>query len=104
VLQSKTGKPALLLTDSRCYLANLPDSERKAKELLAWGEMHLAELAHGERFPLDSVRLLESVGVAALSDFGLTPRHLKNSAATIMRYEKDHPQTAPLMQAFAKPS
>ena len=39
---------------------------------------------------------------AALFDFGLTPRHLRNSAETIMKYEKDNPQTAPLLQAFAK--
>ena len=40
--------------------------------------------------------------VAALFDFGLTPRHLKNSGETIGKYEKDNPQTAPLLQAFAK--
>ena len=35
VLQSKTGKSSPHLTDSRSYLANLPDSERAAKELFA---------------------------------------------------------------------
>jgi 2-keto-4-pentenoate hydratase/2-oxohepta-3-ene-1,7-dioic acid hydratase in catechol pathway len=39
--------------------------------------------------------------VAALFDFGLTPRHLKNSAETMMKFEKDNPQTAPLLKAFA---
>jgi 2-keto-4-pentenoate hydratase/2-oxohepta-3-ene-1,7-dioic acid hydratase in catechol pathway len=102
VLQSKAGKSFLHLADSRAYLANLPGSERAAKELLAWGEQHLGELADGERFPLNAVRLLEPVEVAALFDFGLTPRHLKNSAETLMKYEKDNPQTAPLLQAFAK--
>ena len=102
VLQSKAGKSSPHLADSRSYLANLPDSERAAKELLAWGEQHLGELGNGERFPLNAVRLLEPVEVAALFDFGLTPRHLKNSAETIMKYEKDNPQTAPLLQAFAK--
>ena len=33
-------------------------------------------------FPLRAVRLLEPVEVAALFDFGLTPRHLKNSGET----------------------
>jgi hypothetical protein len=89
------------LADSRSYLANLPDSERAAKELLAWGEQHLGELGKA-RFPLNAVRLLEPVEVAALFDFGLTPRHLKNSGETIGKYEKDNPQTAPLLQAFAK--
>ena len=48
------------------------------------------------------MRLHEPVEVMALFDFGLTPRHLKNSADTLMKYEKDNPQTAPILQAFAK--
>ena len=102
VLQAKAGTSRPQLADSRFYLAGLPDSERMAKELLAWGEQHLGELGNGQRFPLNSVRLLEPVEVAALFDFGLTPRHLKNSSDTMMKYEKDNPQTAPLLQAFAK--
>ena len=102
VLRSKAGMSSPHLADSRSYLANLPDSERAAKELVSWGEQHLGEFGEGERFPLNAVRLLEPVEVAALFDFGLTPRHLKNSAETIMKYEKDNPQTAPLLQAFAK--
>lgn len=96
------GDSSLHLADSRSYLANLPDSGRAAKEMFAWGEQHLKELEDGERFPLNAVRLLEPVEVAALFDFGMTPRHLKNSAETMMKYEKDNPQTAPLVQAFAK--
>ena len=102
VLQSKAGMSSPQLADSRSYLINLPDSESMAKKMLVWGEQHLKELGDGERFPLNSVKLLEPVEVAALFDFGLTPRHLKNSAETIMKYEKDNPQTAPLLQAFAK--
>ena len=102
VLQSKAGKSSPYLADSRSYLAGLPGSEGAAKELLAWGEEHLGELGNGERFPLNAVRLLEPVEVAALFDFGLTPRHLRNSCDTCMKYEKDNQQTAPLLQAFAK--
>jgi 2-keto-4-pentenoate hydratase/2-oxohepta-3-ene-1,7-dioic acid hydratase in catechol pathway len=102
VLQSKAGTSFLHLADSQSYLVNLPDSERAAKELLAWSEHHLGELGDGERFLLSAVRLLEPVEVVALFDFGLTPRHLKNSGETIGKYEKDNPQTAPLLQAFAK--
>ncbi len=101
-LQRQSGKTPPHLADSRSYLANLPDSESAARELLAWGELHLEELATDERSSLDVVRLLEPVEVAALFDFGLTPRHLKNSADVLMKYEKDNPQTAPLLQAFAK--
>jgi 2-keto-4-pentenoate hydratase/2-oxohepta-3-ene-1,7-dioic acid hydratase in catechol pathway len=101
-LASKAGKPASHLANSRSYLANLPDSEQAAKELLAWGEQHLDELAQGEKVPIETVRLLEPIEVVALFDFGLTPKHLKNSADTLMKYEKDNPQTASLLQAFAK--
>jgi len=102
VLQVKAGMSSPHLADSRSYLANLPGSERTAEDLLAWGEVHMGELGNGERFPLDAVQLLEPVDVAALFDFGLTPRHLKNSAEVMMKYEKDDPQTAPLLRAFAK--
>ena len=102
VLQAKAGKPSPHLADSGSYLAHLPGSEQLARELLAWGEEHLAELGKDERFPLTAVRLLEPVEVASLFDFGLTPRHLGNSAEVLMKYEKDNPQTAPLLQAFAK--
>jgi 2-keto-4-pentenoate hydratase/2-oxohepta-3-ene-1,7-dioic acid hydratase in catechol pathway len=102
VLQTGAGNSSPYLANSRSYLGNLPDSEQAAKQLLAWGERHLHELDPGQKFPLDAVRLLEPIEVVALFDFGLTPRHLKNSAETIGKYEKDNPQTAPLLQAFAK--
>jgi len=102
VLQNKAGKSSAHLADSRSYLAHLPDSQLAAKELLTWGEEHLGELGIGERFPLNAVRLLEPVEVAALFDFGLTPRHLKNSIETNMKYEKDDPQIVALLQAFTK--
>ena len=90
------------LGDSNAYLAGLPDSEQAARELLAWGEAHLDELADNEKPTLQAVRLHEPVEVAALFDFGLTPRHLKNSGEVIMKYEKDNPQTSAMLQAFAK--
>jgi 2-keto-4-pentenoate hydratase/2-oxohepta-3-ene-1,7-dioic acid hydratase in catechol pathway len=102
VLQGKAGRSSPNLADSRSYLANLPGSERAAADLLAWGEVHMGEFGNGERFPLHAVQLLEPVDVAALFDFGLTPRHLRNSAEVMMKYEKDNPQTAPLLQAFAR--
>jgi hypothetical protein len=51
VLESKAGKSSLHLADSLSYVANLPDSERAAKEALAWGEQHLGELGDGEGQP-----------------------------------------------------
>ncbi|MGE5089777.1 MAG: fumarylacetoacetate hydrolase family protein [Candidatus Levyibacteriota bacterium] len=100
-LQHRSGIAQPDVGDSRAYLAGLPESERVARELLGWGEAHLGELPEDERPKLDAVRLHEPIDVAALFDFGLTPRHLRNSADTMMKYEKDNPQTAPLLQAFA---
>jgi 2-keto-4-pentenoate hydratase/2-oxohepta-3-ene-1,7-dioic acid hydratase in catechol pathway len=96
--QRGTMQPSL--ADSGSYLAGLPDSERAARELLAWGEAHLGELGDREKPSLHAVRLHEPVDVAALFDFGLTPRHLANSIETSLKYEKDNPQTGPLLQAF----
>jgi hypothetical protein len=53
-------------------------------------------------FAREAVRLLQPIEIVALYDFGRTPRHAKNSAETIGKYEEDNPQTAPLLQAFAK--
>jgi len=101
-LQQRSGITRTGLSDSNAYLTGLPDSERAARELLAWGEAHLDELADNEKPKLQAVRLHEPVEVAALFDFGLTPRHLKNSGEIIMKYEKDNPQTSAMLQAFAK--
>ena len=101
-LQQRSGITRPDLSDSIVYLSGLPHSERAARELLAWGEAHLDELTDSEKPKLQSVRLHEPVAVAALFDFGLTPRHLKNSGETIMKYEKDNPQTSAMLQAFAK--
>jgi 2-keto-4-pentenoate hydratase/2-oxohepta-3-ene-1,7-dioic acid hydratase in catechol pathway len=101
-LQQRSAIAGPALGDSRAYLGRLPESEQAARELLAWGQAHLDVLTDSEKPRLQAVRLHEPIEVAALFDFGLTPRHLKNSAETMMKYEKDNPQTAPILQAFAK--
>ena len=83
-LQQRSGITGPELSDSHAYLAGLPSSERAARELAAWGEAHLGEWPEGEKPRLQEVRLHEPVEVMALFDFGLTPRHLKNSADTLM--------------------
>jgi 2-keto-4-pentenoate hydratase/2-oxohepta-3-ene-1,7-dioic acid hydratase in catechol pathway len=101
-LQAKTSQQLSCLRDSHFYLENLPDSEKAARDLFVWGESNSDQLGAGELYPLDTVRLLEPVEINALFDFGLTPRHMKNSADVIGLNEKDNPQTAPLLRAFAK--
>jgi len=99
-LQATSGLRRPALDDSRNYLAALPESEQAARELLAWAEAHPGALPERERPLLSSVRLHAPVEVAALFDFGLTPRHLANSTDTAARYEKDNPQTSALLEAF----
>jgi len=101
-LRQRSGITPPDLDDSRAYLAGLPETERAARELADWGAAHLREWPDAERPRLRDVRLHEPIEVVALFDFGLTPRHLENSAKTMMTYEKDNPQTAPILQAFAK--
>lgn len=101
-LQQRSGVTCPELRDSRAYLAGLPQSEQVARKLLAWGEAHLAQLSERDKPRLAELNLHAPIEVAALFDFGLTPRHLANSAATIMKYEKDNPQTSAMLQAFAK--
>jgi 2-keto-4-pentenoate hydratase/2-oxohepta-3-ene-1,7-dioic acid hydratase in catechol pathway len=101
-LQNKSGLSCPYLTDSKNYLINLPESEMAARALLAWGQQNLDELAERDRPGLGAVRLLEPIEVAAMFDFGLTPRHLKNSLETMLKFEKDNPQTAPILHAVGK--
>ena len=101
-LQCGSGQSYPHLADSGAYLANLPESEESARELQAWGQDHLEDLAEQDRPAVDAVRLLEPIDVAALYDFALTPRHLRNSLETMLKYEKDDPQTVPLLRAFGK--
>ena len=101
ILQAKAGTSYEFLSDSQAYLANLPHSEQAARTLLEWGEEHFLEIDAVNRFSLDETQLQEPVEVAALFDFGLTPRHLKNSFKIMMNYEKDDPKTGPILQAVS---
>jgi hypothetical protein len=56
VLQKKAGKSYPYLTDGRSYLADLPESERAAKDMLAGGEQHLGDLGDVERFRSNAAR------------------------------------------------
>lgn len=102
VLQERAGTSYEFLSDSRAYLAHLPDSEQAVRSLLEWGEQHFDEFTEKERLAIDVVDLIEPIEIAALFDFGLTPRHLKNSLETMIKYEKDNPQTGPILQAVGK--
>jgi len=99
VLQSRTGTSHTYLSNSRAYLKNLPQSEQAAREMFEWGREHFQELEENEFFALDRVCLMAPVEVTALFDFGLTPRHLQNSAETMIKYDLDDPKVAQVLQA-----
>jgi 2-keto-4-pentenoate hydratase/2-oxohepta-3-ene-1,7-dioic acid hydratase in catechol pathway len=101
-LQARCGQQHASLANSQSYLAALPDSEAAARAVLAWGEANVAQLDAAEKPALGAVRLHAPVEVAALFDMALTPRHLANSADVLLQYEKEDPQTGPLIEAFRK--
>lgn len=76
-------EPDPLLASVERYLERLPDSFERARELLSG--------VHGSRVgghPLEEVRILPPIPrPAALLDFGLTPRHLVQSARTLLERE-----------------
>lgn len=82
------------------YLDALPESFVLARQRVAEagdGE----SLAAGSRFALDTVRLLAPIErPARLYDFALAPRHLQNSARTLLRHEMPGP-ISPLAQWIA---
>ncbi len=101
-LQAASGQPHASLADSRAYLAALPESQNAAQALVQWGESHLAAIDAQSKPALNTVRLHAPIEVTALFDLGLTPRHLANSADTLLKYEKDNPQTGPLLESVKK--
>lgn len=88
------------LNNSQAYLEALPESEVLARGLLDWGTANLPTMPIRHKPLLSEVTLHAPIEVKALFDLGLTPRHLKNSAETLLAYEKDNPQTAGLIQAL----
>jgi hypothetical protein len=87
-LRRKAEKVRAEFTDVLSYLENLPLSEDAARELLKYGEANISSLNAGEKIPFEKARILAPIASPrALIDFGLTPRHLGNSAATLIKHE-----------------
>jgi len=87
-LLQKAGKTRSELADVYSYLDNLPSSEDAARELLKYGETYISSFSDSEKIPLEKAKILAPIATPrALLDFGLTPRHLGNSAATLIKHE-----------------
>lgn len=86
-LQQKSGKTNEKLTDVYSYLENLPGSEDEARELWKYGDAYISSLSNKEKTSLENVKILPPVpNPRALIDFGLSPRHLGNSSATLVKH------------------
>lgn len=101
-LQSASGQRHTCLDHSTAYLEALPGSEAVAKSLLAWTTQNWASIRPVDKPALGQVRLHAPIEVKALFDLGLTPRHLSNSVEVMLKYEKDNPQTGPLVEALRR--
>ena len=87
-LQHKSGQTRGELSDVYSYLENLPSSEDAARELLKYGEAYISSFNEDEKMPLENAKILSPIAVPrVLIDFGLSPRHLGNSAATLIKHE-----------------
>lgn len=87
-LMKKAGQTREELADVYSYLENLPASADAARDLLKYGESYIASFSKDEKIPLEEAKILAPVAKPrALIDFGLSPRHLGNSAATLFKRE-----------------
>ncbi len=87
-LVRKSGKAGTGLADVYSYLDQLPASEDAARELQQYGEANIASFTDVEKMSLEKIRILAPIAnPRVLIDFGLSPRHLANSAATLLKHE-----------------
>jgi len=86
-----------LLGSVEHYLENLPHSFEHARRLVSG-----VNAGRGAGHPLEEVRILPPISrPAALLDFGLTPRHLVQSARTLLKHEFG-PVVGPLVHLVMK--
>jgi len=100
-LATHSGQVVPCLENSDAYLKALPQSAETAGDLCAWGERAFEQLPDEEKPLLSTVKLFPPVEVRALFDFGLTPRHLANSAAVLSKYEAADPHTSAMLRAMS---
>jgi 2-keto-4-pentenoate hydratase/2-oxohepta-3-ene-1,7-dioic acid hydratase in catechol pathway len=87
ILLQKSGQKHDELADVYSYLENLPSSEDAAREMLKYGEAYISSFSDSEKIPLEKAKILPPIAVPrALIDFGLSPRHLGNSSATLIKH------------------
>jgi len=91
-IQTKYGHIYPELNNIESYLQNHPVSYEIAKQLELFAQSIKEELLKTESFELNKIDILPPVLKSpALLDFGLSPRHLKNAARTLIDYELAQP-------------
>ncbi|OQW92668.1 MAG: hypothetical protein BWK79_14170 [Beggiatoa sp. IS2] len=101
VLQQRFNSSGNLLNTIDDYLKNLPQSAINAQELYQQGLAVIAEIT--EKYPVEAVKVLPPLPCpAALLDFSLAPKHFKNSALTLIKYEKKWPLSFILKQTVKR--
>ncbi len=90
------------LNQINSYMQNHPESEQQAVSLIEYFRQQFPRMSSKYFIPLDKVEILPPLyPPAALLDFGLSPRHMKNSALTLMKYEKKWP-IRPVIRSLIK--
>lgn len=102
-IMKKQGTFVDSLESMGSYLRDLPASYDAAKELLQYviGQSH--QFNENEICPIAAVNLLPPVpNPAALIDFGLTPRHLRNAGVNLLQREYTGPEREELKRKIAE--
>jgi len=83
----KANKGEWRYQDMQSYLENLPGSELFARILHDYTFKHFREFDPSDVYYPEEIQILPPLRPKAIFDFGLSPRHLKNSAMTLLRHE-----------------
>lgn len=87
VASQKAENDKWIYNDVKSYLNNLPLSENSAHNIHDYTLSHFADFKENDLHDINEIKLMPPVRPPALLDFGLTPRHLKNAAMTLLRHE-----------------
>jgi len=101
-IMKKKGTFVDSLQSMDSYLKHLPASYSASKELMQYAVGHPHQFNENEICPIAEVILLPPVpNPAALIDFGLTPRHLRNAGVNLLQREYTGPEREDLKRKIA---
>lgn len=102
-IMKKQGTFVDSLQSMDSYLQHLPASHTAAKKLMQYAVRQLHQFNENEICPITAVKLLPPIlKPAALIDFGLTPRHLKNAGVNLLQREYTGAEREEFIQKIAE--